>query len=220
MTFKVLEFTKPFGVFEAGRKLKEDIHGDYIVSVSDEEFLADAIPWMGAIRFKKAYVESLPPDLLREVGNGSSNQPVKIIAQIELSDGTLAVVEDALNKDVYHVYKNGKNIQPNHDAFGVMRYLAVVLHSLDYKANNLSVHLANARNQITTLENKVAVLEEFLTNFTTDGHDVKLATRAGDHHILFTSNGHTLYRHGTSSIFTPVKDVREALNLIYTKEQE
>lgn len=142
---------------------------------------------------------------------------VNLVAECELSDGLLAVVEDSLNKDVYHVYKKDKNVQPNHDAKGVMRYLMHVLHALGYKADKAERALQDEKEKTTKLEAKVKLLEEMVRGFSTDGPDVTLMTRGGDWTILYTLDGRNLYRHQTDKEFTwrPAMSAQEILDNIY-----
>lgn len=66
-SLKVFVFNQDFGFIRAGRKLKEDIHGDFFLSATDEEVIAGNLPWVGAVRLKKAYVESLPRSMLTQI---------------------------------------------------------------------------------------------------------------------------------------------------------
>ena len=141
---------------------------------------------------------------------------VNLIVQAEMSDGLLAVVEDALNKGVYHIYKNDKNVQPNHDALGVMRYLAVIVHAQDYRASNAEKLLNNEREKTTKLEAKVKLLEQLVCSLPKCNpvdEDVCLFTDRGD--IKFTNAEQTLYRIHSDEEWIAVKDPKEALNIIY-----
>lgn len=62
---KAFIFTRDFGFIRAGRKLKQAVDGDYFLSAKDEEVIDGTLPWVGSVRLRKSYVESLPPDLLK-----------------------------------------------------------------------------------------------------------------------------------------------------------
>lgn len=66
-TYKEFVFTQDFGFIQAGRKIKEDINGHYFLSATDEEVIAGTLPWIGAVRFNKEYIKTLPFGLLAPV---------------------------------------------------------------------------------------------------------------------------------------------------------
>lgn len=64
---KQFVFAKDFGFIPAGRVLKQDCNGNYFLSQTDDEFLADTLPWVGSVKLRREYVESLPADVLLPV---------------------------------------------------------------------------------------------------------------------------------------------------------
>ena len=62
---KQFVFAKDFGFISAGRVLKQDCNGNYFLSQTDDEFLADTLPWLGSVKLRREYVESLPTDVLK-----------------------------------------------------------------------------------------------------------------------------------------------------------
>jgi len=61
---KQFVFLKDFGFIPAGRVLTQNITGDYFLSVTDQEAIDGTVPWLSEVRLKRAYVESLPADVL------------------------------------------------------------------------------------------------------------------------------------------------------------
>lgn len=56
-------FLVDYGFIPAGRLLKEDISGNFFLSVTDEETIAGSTPWLEC-RLRKEYVQSLPSSVL------------------------------------------------------------------------------------------------------------------------------------------------------------
>ena len=148
------------------------------------------------------------------------SNPVNVVAEAELPDGTLAIVEDVLNKDVFHVYKKESNVQPNHDAKGIMRYLMHVLHALGYKVDKVQDELRTEQQKTKKMEAKVKLLEQLVKSAGTDGPDVNIVLRSNDWEIIYTDRGTTVYRHADDEQYKwrPAKNVDEILNVIYEKE--
>ena len=113
---------------------------------------------------------------------------LNIIAEAELSDGDMAIVEDALNKDVYHVYRGKKNVQPRHDAKGVMRYLMHIIHSLGYKADK-------EKERADKLEKKVKTLIKLGVAFNNMCAHKTNAVHIDDWILTYSTDGSNLYRH-------------------------
>lgn len=146
---------------------------------------------------------------------------VKVVAECELSDGLLAIVKDSLTEGIYHVYKEAKNVQPNHDAEGVMRYMAHVAHGLGYKADKAERELAVKTQQVNELEARVKLLEQMVMSFSTDGPDVNLITGTDKWEVLLTLDGRNLYRKkGTHPEFILAENMQEILNNIYNEEKQ
>lgn len=143
---------------------------------------------------------------------------VNLITEAELSDGTLAVVEDALNKNVFHVYKKDKNVQPNHDAKGIMRYLMHVMHALGYRADKADRELEEKKKEVATLEAKVKLLEKLVGSVNTDGPDVNLTLCTDQWMILYTLDGRHLFRRHSATEWSQAASPKDILNIIYEKE--
>lgn len=61
---KQVVFVKDFGFIPAGRVLKEDCNGNYFLSTTDDEVIEGTVPWLGSVKLKREYVESLPADVV------------------------------------------------------------------------------------------------------------------------------------------------------------
>jgi uncharacterized cupin superfamily protein len=136
---------------------------------------------------------------------------IDLIAEAELSDGTLAVVEDVLNEGSFHVYKGVKNVQPRHDAKGIMRYLMVVIHALGHKSDKL----AKEKEQ---LEKKVKLLEELTGTFDNKGDPIKFRATTGDWEMLYVVEGGVYYRRKNDIKSQFAVDNNELLKAIYKAE--
>ncbi len=64
---RTFRLKRDFGFIKAGRCLKQDTNGNYFAAQSDDEFIANAMPWIGSVKLKKEYVESDMQDVLEEI---------------------------------------------------------------------------------------------------------------------------------------------------------
>lgn len=143
---------------------------------------------------------------------------VTVVAECETSTGLIAIVEDSLNKDVYHVFKKDKNIQPNHDARGVMRYLMHMLHAFGYKADKATRQLEEEKQKTKALEAKVKLLEQLVRNAGTDGPDVNIILSSDNWQILYTLDGRIKCKHKDEKEFRRMASIYDVLLTIYNKE--
>lgn len=145
---------------------------------------------------------------------------INIIAEAELPDGTLAVVEDVLTENVFHVYKKTKNVQPNHDAKGVMRYLMVVLHALGYRADKAETALKQEQANNKKLEAKNKLLSQLVNSFERTIPYNNIVSHVGSWKVAYTADGANVFRHDSDpeNQWRPAKNVDEIFEYIYTKE--
>jgi len=73
MAFKTFRLKIDFGFLKAGRLLKQDVSGNYFAAQTDDEFLANAMPWIGSVKLQQNYVENDIKTILEEL-DGSSHQ--------------------------------------------------------------------------------------------------------------------------------------------------
>lgn len=138
---------------------------------------------------------------------------VKTIAEAELSDGLLTVVEDFLNKGVFHVFKEHKNVQPNHDGYGIMRYLMHVIHALGYRADQ-------AEEELRKEKAKVKLLEEMIVSANTYRDENEVMVKGEEWEILTQKYGpnRLSYRKGVTS-WINVDTPRDMFDNIYKELQ-
>jgi len=68
---RTLRFKTEFGFVAAGRLLKEDVGGNFFLAQSDDEFIAGSTPWVGSVKLRPAYVQTLIGTVLEEITPGN-----------------------------------------------------------------------------------------------------------------------------------------------------